>query len=82
MIAINGFRAASMTKWSSMKSQMDCVHSSGNCLLEIQWRLDWHCFLDGCPHEQLFPVAIVMKRSSRTLVDSQPLEVYASIVSS
>ena len=40
VITIDGFQVASTTKWSSKKSQRDCVHTSGKCLPDIQWRLD------------------------------------------
>ena len=71
------FQVASTTKQTLKESQRDCAHSSGMCLPEIQRGLDWRRFLDGCPRERRFPVAIVTKWSSRTLLDSWPLEVRA-----
>ena len=64
---------ANATKWLEMAGK----HSSGKCLPELQWILEWHRFLDDSPCERWFPVAITMKWSSRTLVDSRPLEVCA-----
>ena len=75
VIVNDGFRVASATKWSSKQNQ-NCTHSSGKCLPEIQRWLECP-FLDGCPHKRWFPVAIATKRSSRTLLDSWPLEVCA-----
>ena len=66
VIAIDGFRVASTTKRSSKKSQRDCAHSSDKCLPDIQQKFEWHHFLDGCPQERPFPVAIATNRSSRT----------------
>ena len=75
VIAIDGFRVASATKRSSKKtSEGLCVHFRR--LPEIQ-RTEWRRFLDGCPRDLQFPVAIATKRSSRTLLDSRPLEVCA-----
>ena len=77
VIVIDGFRVVSVRKRSSKKSQRDCAHSLGKCLPEIQWRLEWRRFLDGCPRKRWFPVVIASKRYSRTLLDLRPPEVCA-----
>ena len=50
VIAIDGFRVASMMKRSSKRVRGTA--RSGKCLPETQERLAWRRFLDGCPCEQ------------------------------
>jgi len=76
VIAIDRFRVASATKLSSKKTS-EGLHTQFRRLPEIQRRPEWRRFLDGCPRNRQFPVIIATKRSSRTLLDSRPLEVCA-----
>ncbi len=76
MIAIDGFRVANATKRSSKKTS-ERLRAQFRRLPEIQRRPEWRRFIDGYPHDRRFPVVIATKRSSRTLLDSRPLEVCA-----
>ena len=69
----DGFRVASTTKQWSKESEG--LRTQFRRLPEIQRRLEWRRFLDGCQRERRFPVAIATKPYSRTLLDSRPPEV-------
>ena len=61
VIAINGFQVVSVTKRLSKKTS-EGLHAH---------------IRHGCPRDRRFSVVIATKRSSRTLLDSWPLEVCA-----